>query len=160
MMQDIAPAEQVTEIMNSIRRIVRALRLASRAQEKQNGLSAAQFLVPQTLAESGPLSINDLAARTFTHQSSVSVVVTKLVNRNLAERNISPDDARTVQISLTPAGIALSQREAPLIQERMFEALRQMSPHNRTQLADRLSEFLVSAQIADEPATMFFEEEE
>ena len=160
MTQGLETAAQVTDIMNSIRRIVQALRVASRAQEKKNGLSAAQFLVLQCLSGDGPMSVNDLAERTFTHQSSVSVVVSKLVNQNLAERRTAAGDARKVQVSLTPAGAALAQKKDPLIQEQMFAALRKMPEAKRIQFAERLREFLSEAQISDHSPAMFFEEDE
>src|ERR671938_1731164 len=67
--------------LDAIRRLVRGLRLAARASEREAGLSAAQLFVLQQLAESPAESINELAARTLTHQSSVSVVVRRLVER-------------------------------------------------------------------------------
>src|SRR5690242_2450699 len=84
-------------ILDAIRKIVKSLREASKSTEKRMGLSAAQLFVLQKIAESDkPLSINELAERTLTHQSSVSVVVTKLVNHKLVERLPSKLDARAV----------------------------------------------------------------
>src|SRR4051794_8130303 len=69
----------VRAIMDAIRRIVRVLRVSSRAAEKQVGLSGAQLFVLHKLADTPALSLNELADRTRTHQSSVSVVVQRLV---------------------------------------------------------------------------------
>ena len=71
------------EVLDAIRRIVQALRESSRAAEKGVGLSSAQLFVLQTLQETPGLSLNELAERTRTHQSSVSVVVTKLARQRL-----------------------------------------------------------------------------
>ena len=74
-------------IMDSIRKIVKSLRETSKLAEKIAGISAAQLFVLQKIAESKvPLRINDLAAKTLTHQSSVSVVITKLVEKKWVER--------------------------------------------------------------------------
>ena len=62
-------------ILDSIRGIVQVLRESSRAAEERVGLSGAQLFVLQKLGEGGGASLNELAARTRTHQSSVSVVV-------------------------------------------------------------------------------------
>jgi len=55
---------------------VQALRVSSRAAERDVGLSAAQLFVLDRLAGADQaLCVNELAQRTLTHQSSVSVVV-------------------------------------------------------------------------------------
>jgi DNA-binding MarR family transcriptional regulator len=60
-------------VLDAVRRIVQALRESSRQAERQVGLSGAQLFVLQKLAESPASSVNELAARTHTHQSSVSL---------------------------------------------------------------------------------------
>src|SRR3954449_11206732 len=76
----------IRDVMDAIRRIVRVLRVSSRAAEKQGGLSGAQLFVLHKLADAPALSLNELADRTRTHQSSVSVVVQRLVDRELVAR--------------------------------------------------------------------------
>src|SRR3989442_1394745 len=98
-----ASGGEVTAILDSIRRIVRVLRVASRAAEKDFGLSAAQLFVLHALAEGPALSLNEVAERTRTHQSSVSVVVQRLVDRGLVVRDSVAGDARRKGLSLTPA---------------------------------------------------------
>ena len=93
-------------VLDSIRRIVRALRESSRETERSIGLGAAQLFVLQRLAGAPPLSINELADRTLTHQSSVSVVVSRLVEGGLVARTRAATDGRRVEITLTAAGRA------------------------------------------------------
>ncbi|MGZ3406901.1 MAG: MarR family transcriptional regulator, partial [Polyangia bacterium] len=85
-------------VLDSIRRIVRLLREGSRASEESVGLSAAQLFVLQKLDPEQPLSLNELAARTLTHQSSVSVVVSRLVERGLVLRRPAASDARRLEL--------------------------------------------------------------
>ena len=79
-------------VLDAMRRIVQALRESSRWAERHVGLSGAQLFVLQTLAETPGLSVNELAERTHTHQSSVSVVVSRLAAR-LVERGTRPKSA-------------------------------------------------------------------
>ena len=74
---DVLTNRATRQVLDAIRRVVRTLREASRHSEKAAGISAAQLFVLQRLAGTGGLSVNELAARTLTHQSSVSVVVSK-----------------------------------------------------------------------------------
>src|SRR4029077_16371906 len=95
-------AQAVERSMNAIRSIVRALRINTRAIELKMGISLAQLFVLQQLAERPAESLNDLAERTATHQSSVSVVVRRLVDRGLVSRTSSSADKRRIEIDLTP----------------------------------------------------------
>src|SRR3978361_1998981 len=88
--------DRVREVLNSLRHIVRSLRVASRTAQARVGLSGAQLFVLQCLARQSPCSINDLAARTATDQSSVSVVVSRLVARGHVLRTPSEADRRSV----------------------------------------------------------------
>src|SRR6185295_14617640 len=92
------------EVLDAIRQIVQALRQSSRAAEKHAGLSGAQLFVLQAVAESPGLSLNELAERTRTHQSSVSAVVSRLVSSGLVRRVTAEDDARRAEIRLSAAG--------------------------------------------------------
>ena len=96
--------------MNAVRSIVRALRVNTRAIELKMGISLAQLFVLQQLAERPADSLNELADRTATHQSSVSVVVRRLVERGLVSRTTSTVDKRRIEIAVTAAGRALRQR--------------------------------------------------
>ena len=53
--------------------------VGARDGERRAGLSSAQLFALQQIAEHPGASINDVAALTFTHQSSVSVVIQRLV---------------------------------------------------------------------------------
>src|SRR6476469_5515570 len=72
-------ADDMQRVLNAFRNLVKALRLADRAGLKRRGLGAAQTFVLHELSRDAPLSINELAERTATDQSTVSVVVHKLV---------------------------------------------------------------------------------
>src|SRR3954463_14128091 len=91
-------------VLDGVRRIVQALRESSRAAERRVGLTGAQLFVLQTVAANPGISLNALAARTRTHQSSVSTVVTRLVSRGLIRRTRSAGDGRTLELSLSASG--------------------------------------------------------
>ena len=94
-------------ILDAIRRLVRHLRLADRAAQGELGISGAQLFVLVELGKTGSLSLNDLAARTRTDQSSVSVVVSRLVDAGLVTRERDARDARRLVLNLTKNGRAL-----------------------------------------------------
>ncbi|HEX6838274.1 MAG TPA: MarR family winged helix-turn-helix transcriptional regulator [Polyangia bacterium] len=138
-------------VLDSIRRIVRLLREGSRASEDAVGLSAAQLFVLQKLDPDTPLSLNELAARTLTHQSSVSVVVSRLVERGLVLRRPAADDARRLELLPTRRGLALRDRGPAPSQERVIAAVAKLTDKQQRELADHL-ERLVRALGVDERA--------
>jgi DNA-binding MarR family transcriptional regulator len=152
-------AGELTSILDSIRRVVRVLRVASRAAEKQVGLSAAQVYVLHVLADGPAQSLNELAERTRTHQSSVSVVVQRLVDRGLVERTPVPGDARRLGLSLGD-GAARVLRDAPdAPTELLIAALERMPAATRARLAGGLARLVKELGAADAPATMLFEDD-
>jgi len=147
--------------MDSVRRIVQVLRVGARAAERDAGVSGAQLFVLERLAASDrPLSVNELAERTLTHQSSVSVVVRKLESRGLVERNPAADDARRAQLSLTAKARALLGKAPRAAQDQILHALAGMSESNRRSLARLLGEWAqrVSGADGEAPAAMLFED--
>jgi DNA-binding MarR family transcriptional regulator len=147
------------DVLDSVRRIVRTLRLAARAAEKEVGLSGAQVFVLHALARGPVLSLNELAERTRTHQSSVSVVVQRLVERGLVERTPVPGDARRTALSLTAAARRVVKDAPDAPTEVLIAALERMSAAQRTRLADGLNRLVEALGAAGEPATMFFEDD-
>jgi len=154
-----APAEaEAQSILDAIREIVRVLRESSRAAEAKVGLSGAQLFVLQKLGEGGPLSLNELAARTLTHQSSVSVVVSRLVEAGLVQRRRAEDDARRLELALTRQGEQLLSRAPDAAQERLIQGVRELSATDRKRLAQGLKRLLERMGVEERTPEMFFEE--
>jgi DNA-binding MarR family transcriptional regulator len=153
-------ATNLRAVMDALRRIVRALRLSARDAERSAGISGAQLFVLQALAEQRASSLNDLAERTLTDQSSVSVVVKRLVDKKLVLRKPSSDDARRIELSLTPAGRRLLARCPEPTQARLLASLRRLDTSELASLTDGLASLLREMGIDEAgPARMFFDEE-
>lgn len=145
-------------VLDAVRRIVQALREASRLAERHVGLSGAQLFVLQKLAETPDISVNELAALTHTHQSSVSTVVARLVELGLVQRKTSKADARSVQLSLSAGGRRVASRAPDVPQDRLIRAIEQLKPARRRQLASALGEVAEAMVGIEHVPSMFFEE--
>src|SRR4051794_773106 len=82
-------AGDTERVVQSIRRIVRELRQTHRTAEQRLGISGAQLFVLHQLRRGPVDSLQTLADRTLTHQSSVSVVVSRLVRKGWVRRRPS-----------------------------------------------------------------------
>jgi DNA-binding MarR family transcriptional regulator len=145
-------------VMDAIRRIVKSLRVASRDAERRLGLSGAQLFVLQKLAERQAQSINELADRTRTHQSSVSVVVHRLVDRRLVARTPAKNDARRIVLSLTEKGRTLVRQSPRAAPKRLIDSVEKLPVAKRHELAELLEKIAHDALGDSDPPPMFFEE--
>lgn len=145
-------------VLDAVRRIVRTLHESSRAAEKAVGVTGAQLFVLQKLAESPAASLNDLAALTHTHQSSVSTVVARLVERGLVRRSTAADDGRRVTLRLSSAGARLIARAPHAAQARLAAAIEGLRDEDRESLARSLAALTTAMDLTGPEVTMFFDE--
>jgi DNA-binding MarR family transcriptional regulator len=158
MRQDARAPAHLTGVLDAIRRIVRVLRLSSGRAERELGLGSAQLFVLQQPAAAPAKSVNELAARTYTHQSSVSVVVRRLVEQGLVARRRASDDGRRRELSLTAAGRRLVARAPVPAQVRLIEGLGALRRSELGTLDGLLGRVVQGMGASDEPATMLFTE--
>ena len=153
----IARASDTRAVLDSVRRIVRALHESSRAAEKQVGVTGAQLFVLQKLAEAPGLSLNEIAARTHTHQSSVSTVVSRLVARGLVLRAPAAADARRLELRLSAEGRRVIGRAPDAAQNRLIHAVEQLPAARRRALARSLVALTSVMDLAGREPVMFFD---
>ncbi len=146
-------------ILDAVRKLVRLLRLADRAAQRDVGLSGAQLFVLHELGRTPSLSLNELALRTCTDQSSVSVVVTRLVDAGLVLRDRDPRDARRLVLNLSRPGRTLLQKAPPVAQEHLIEVFERMAASERHRFAERFEWILGELGTEQTPPPMLFEDE-
>lgn len=143
-----APAgQELMRSMNAIRSLVRALRIDARAIEDSTGISLAQLVVLEKLCAAPARSIVELASRTATHSSSVSVVVKRLVDRGFVERSREGPDRRQVQFAVTEAGREFVRNAPRTVESYLADALKGFDPLDAARLASLLERWVGNAGI-------------
>ncbi len=142
-------------VLDALRWIVRDLRLASASPGLPLGLSAAQMFVLHVLYRESGLSLGDLADRTVTDQSSVSVVVRKLHEKKLVVKRSAKEDGRRVEVSLSAAGRRIAEAAPRPMQEGLIARLSALAPAEQRRL--RLLLERIAPKSAEAPP-MFFDE--
>jgi DNA-binding MarR family transcriptional regulator len=145
-------------VVDALRRIVRALRVSASEVERSTGISSAQLFVLRVVAASPGGSLGDVRSATLTDLSSVSAVVSRLVERGLVRRGTSPGDARRAALDVTAAGRALLRRAPSPAQERLVSALRRLPRAEVARLSASLGRLAAALGAADGPGAMFFED--
>jgi DNA-binding MarR family transcriptional regulator len=151
------PAHSLTEILDAFRTLVHALQVGSRSSEERVGLTGAQLFVLEKLRNADGMTVNKLATATHTHQSTVSVVVSRLVEKELVSRVRSPKDARVQQLSITKKGISKLDRAPATVQEQLVTALKKFSASEQSQLALMLKRVLAEAGLSEVKPELFLE---
>lgn len=151
---------ETQSILDSIRSLFRLLRLSDRAAQTKVGLSAAQLFVLVEIGKTPDISLGELAERTRTDRSSVSTVVTKLVDGRLVARERAGDDARRLALTLTAAGRAALRKAPPVAQEVLIEIVDRLPGVDRRRFAETFSTVVAELGApAGEAPPMLFEEE-
>jgi DNA-binding MarR family transcriptional regulator len=151
--------EDARAILNAIRRLVRALRTFDKETHARYGVGAAQMFILHVLMKEPALSMNEVAERTATDQSSVSLAVGRLVEEGYVRRLQNEEDRRQVRLSLTPRGRALVRRSPAAAQERIMASAAALSARERAQLLVLMDKVLSGMGAAGGRAPMLFADE-
>ncbi|HEX5075277.1 MAG TPA: MarR family transcriptional regulator [Gemmatimonadaceae bacterium] len=143
--------------LDAIRALVGTLARSARSVERRTGVTTAQLFVLRQLAESDTLSLSEIADRTLTRQSTVSVVVTRLVAQGLVRRARAADDRRRLELSLTPAGRRLLARAPDPTTGRLLTALDELTSDQLQSLAGGLDALIAVLGVESRAAGMLFE---
>jgi MarR family transcriptional regulator, lower aerobic nicotinate degradation pathway regulator len=81
-----------------------------------------------------------------------------LVEKGLVSRARAEDDARRLELTLTPAARALLRKAPGAAQDNLIVAIERVPAATRAQLARGLARLVEEAGLNDEEPTMMFEE--
>ena len=147
---NIERGEDVGVILDALRSIVRELRLASREAEQRVGVHGAQLHALRQLSDSPTMSLTELADRTHTDISSVSVVVSRLVEQGLVARRSADDDRRRLALALTARGRSLLRRAPETGSSRLLRAAAHLSDREVHALASGLGKLVAGLDRDDD----------
>ena len=147
----------LSRALNAVRRMVRGLRSAAEAIERELSISAAQLFVLKELSDVPDQSVKDLAAVTMTTHSTVSQVVSQLVAKGLVTRTPDASDMRRAVLRLTRQGANLVKRSPPVIQADLIEGFGALRPAERRALANGLERWLDASGLAKVQSRMLFD---
>ncbi len=128
----------VRVLTDVVTRLRRALRRSVRTDYPWESRPVAQIEVLQSVQESGPARVGDVAERLRLAQSTVSVLVGGLVDDGLLARSPDPADRRASVVALTAAGRADLRRWDSAHRTRLARALRTLPEADRVAIVDAL----------------------
>jgi DNA-binding MarR family transcriptional regulator len=147
------------QIVQGLRRIVKALHSYSQEVRSEYGLTGPQLWALKTLQQRGPLAVGELAAALAVHQSSISILVDRLERRKLVRRVRDRPDRRVVRVELTRRGAALATGAPEAAQGRLLHALAGMPAAEVGKIRRVVDRLVRAMEATDVKARFFFSDE-
>lgn len=149
-------AKDIEEVMQNLRRMVKALQIYAASVEREFGITGPQLWALWELGRAGgPLALKDLAERMYLGGSTVVGVLDRLEAKGLTERLPDLKDRRKVSISLTAAGAELLAKAPHPAHGQLLHALQDMPPTLVVELREA-TDILVRAMEAENLEARFF----
>lgn len=121
------PAERFDlQILQSIRRIMRAVDIYSRKLKSQCELTVPQLVCLGTVVEHEPLTVSGIAQQVYLSSSTVVGILDRLEGRGLIKRERDTNDRRIVNTLATPAGKEIISNAPSALQDGLHEALKDL----------------------------------
>jgi DNA-binding MarR family transcriptional regulator len=144
-----AGAHELTAVVTQLRR---ALRRSIRTEYPWEARPMAQVEVLQALRDLGTVRLGDLAVRLNLAQSTVSGLVSGLVNEGLVEREVDARDRRATVVGVSPAGQDYLAEWDDAHQRRIGSALHHLDAGDRDRILaalPALDRLVVALNAAD-----------
>ena len=116
----------ISETMQALRRIIKAIQDYSQDISNQFGITGPQLWALKTIFEHGNLSLSELSKRMYLHPSTMTGVVDRLEKKGLVVRKRDKGDRRVVKLQITPEGADLIKKAPNPIQGKMIYGLRRL----------------------------------
>jgi MarR family transcriptional regulator, organic hydroperoxide resistance regulator len=149
----------ISETMQALRRIIKALQDYSQQVSGQFGITGPQLWALKTLSQNGDLALGELSKRMYLHPSTITGLVDRLEKKDLVLRRRDEEDRRVITIHLTSKGTSLVKKAPHPIQGKMVYGLRRLKKHELHSIfnaVQRLTEIMEAQHVK---ATFFFDQE-
>jgi DNA-binding MarR family transcriptional regulator len=113
-------------ILQSLRRIIRAVDLHSRKLAANYGITGPQLVCLATLCDDGAMTSAQLSRKVFVSASTITGIIDRLERQGYVERRRDDIDRRRVLLQPTAEGFKLVYRAPSPIQDQLIERLRSL----------------------------------
>ena len=149
----------IAEIMQSLRRIFKAIQDYFQEICKKYGITGPQLWALKTVAANGSLSLGELSKKMYLHPSTISGVVDRLEKKGFVVRDRGQEDRRVVKVQLTPQGKRIVAKAPNPIQGKMIYGLNRLKKRELTSIYDAVKELVEIVEAQNVKVTFFFDQE-
>jgi DNA-binding MarR family transcriptional regulator len=149
----------ITEIMQSLRRIIKAIENYSNEVSGNFGITGPQLWALKTISQHEELFLGELSKGMYLHPSTITGLIDRLEKKGFVERYRDQGDRRVIKLRLTPSGKDLIRRTPNPIQGKMIYGLRKLKRAELSSIHESIRKLAEVMEVEDVNATFFFSEE-
>jgi DNA-binding MarR family transcriptional regulator len=149
----------ISETMQALRRIIKALQDYSQDISNQFGITGPQLWALKTIFQHGDLSLSELSKRMYLHPSTMTGVVDRLEKKGFVVRKRDEGDRRVIQLQLTPQGTHLIKKAPNPIQGKMIYGLRRLKRHELDSIFRAVQKLTEIMEAQHMKVKFFFDQE-
>ncbi len=149
----------ISEIMQSLRRVIKAIHDYSRDVSNNFGITAPQLWALKTISQHGSLSQGELSEKMYLHPSTITGVVNRLEKKGYVERDRNQADRRVVKVRLTPKGKVLAKKTPNPIQGKMIYGLKNLKQRDLNSIYRSIQKLVTIMEVQNVKVTFFFDQE-
>jgi DNA-binding MarR family transcriptional regulator len=141
-------------ILQSLRRIIRAVDLHSNKLAHLHNITGPQLACLLTVKEIGPLTSGNIARKNYLSPSTVVGIIDRLERKELIVRNRDSKDRRQVFVHITPKGENLIADTPVLMQDTLAKAILDLPELEQVSIAvalEKLTELMEARHIDAAP---------
>jgi len=155
----ISTDDEISETVQSLRRIVKTLEDYSQQVSGEFGITGPQLWALKTISEHDVLPLGQLSKKMYLHPSTVTGVVDRLESKGYVARGRDATDRRIVTVSLTAAGRALVRKAPSPVQGKMIYGLRKLKRDELHVIHESLRKLAEIVEAENVKVTFFFDKE-
>jgi MarR family transcriptional regulator, organic hydroperoxide resistance regulator len=130
--------DRLSECVEMLHQIFQSVDLFSRQALRDFGVSGPQIWALRTIGEAGILSMGDLAQHMHLHMSTVTGIIDRLETSKLVTRDRSTEDARVMELRLTPKGRGILAKAPEPPRSKAARGLQKLGPKQLKQVHSAL----------------------
>ena len=151
--------DEISEVIDNLRRSIKAINEYSRNAEKETGLTGPQLWAIKLVAVNAPIKVSDLAHRMYLHPATVVGILDRLESKGLVQRTRSTEDRRVVEIDLTAQGRAVVGQAPEVAQGMLVKGLESLSREKLSHVSESMREIVRILGAEDFPPQLLFSQE-
>jgi DNA-binding MarR family transcriptional regulator len=149
----------ISETMQSLRRIVKAIQDYSHEVSSRFGVTGPQLWALKTISREGSMPLGELSKKMYLDPSTISGVIDRLENKGYVIRDRNQEDRRVVKVRLTPAGESLVENAPNPTQGKMIHGLRKLSEGELSTIYHSVEKLVEIMEVQNLKVTFFFDQE-
>jgi len=149
----------ISGIMQSLRRIFKAIQDYSQEVSHKFGITGPQLWALKTLSTNGSLPLGQLSKMMYLHPSTITGVVDRLEKKGYVVMDRVHKDRRVVMVQLTTKGKKTASKAPNPIQGKMIYGLNRLKQKNLNSIYDAVEKLMEIAEAQNIKATFFFDKE-